>query len=70
MPKVFVKPAVPGQVVRNPENMRHVLSDEGEFVEHTVLWERKIMQGDVLVSEPPQANKQAAKQSKPVKEGE
>ena len=50
MPFIKIKPAIPTNIVRHPNNMR-LLKAEGEEVEHTSYWERRIKDGDVVIVE-------------------
>lgn len=50
MPFIKIKPAIPTNIVRHPNNMRQ-LKPEGEEVEHTSYWERRIKDGDVVIVE-------------------
>lgn len=53
MPKIFIKPAVAGHIVRHPEKMQHVIAQDGEWVESSMAWHRKIAHGDVVLCNPP-----------------
>jgi len=71
--QIFIKPAVAGHLVRHPEKMLHKISQEGEWVENNPEWERKLLQGEVVLAEPPQASKpetKSAVKQKPNKEGD
>ena len=72
MPKIFVKPAVKGAVVRHPEKLSYVLPEDGDFVEESSLWQRKLMHGEIIQCDPPQAvvNNKPAVKPKLNKEGE
>lgn len=50
---IFIKPAVQGHVIRHPEKMQHLISQDGEWVVDSVIWQRKLIQGDVVLAEPP-----------------
>lgn len=50
MPFIKIKPAIPTNIVRHPNNMR-LLKPDGEEVEHTSYWERRIKDGDVVIVE-------------------
>jgi hypothetical protein len=52
MDTVFVKPK-PGGRVRQPDRMNRVLPDEGDHVVRDAFYERLIISGDVVVSDPP-----------------
>lgn len=62
MAQIFIKPAVKGHVIRHPEKMQHIIDQDGEYVEDAPHWRRKILQGDVVLAEPPQQPKPTAKQ--------
>lgn len=69
MKRIFVKPARQGLIVRHPEKMKHVLSQEGEWVTRNNQWLRYIAHGDVIEVAPPEAQAvKAKKATKPVKE--
>lgn len=51
MPKIFLKPARAGLLIRFPENPKQILSQEGEYVEEHREWTRKITFGDVVEAE-------------------
>lgn len=55
MKRIFVKPAREGLIVRHPEKMKHVLSQEGEWVTSSNQWLRYIAHGDVIEVAPPEA---------------
>lgn len=59
MAKIFIRPAVHGHIIRHPEKMQHIISQEGEWVEDSMAWQRKLVHGDVVISQPP-SEKQAA----------
>lgn len=48
MALIKIKPAKEGNIIRHPGNMRP-LSQEGEEVEHSSFWERRIKDGDVIL---------------------
>ncbi|HWL06728.1 MAG TPA: DUF2635 domain-containing protein [Xanthobacteraceae bacterium] len=52
MDTVYVKPA-PGGRVRQPERAGRVMPEEGDHVQRDAYYERLILGGDVVVSEPP-----------------
>lgn len=47
MTKRTIKPAVPGMVVRRPENGKQ-LAPQGEPVEWSAYWQRRLSDGDVV----------------------
>lgn len=59
----YVKPARQGLVVRRPHNARP-LPAEGDWVEWTSYWMRRMAEGSVVKATPPKA-KPAAKASRP-----
>ncbi len=52
MEKIFIKPAVKGHVIRHPEKMQHIISQDGEWVVNSIHWQRKLLQGDVVLAQP------------------
>lgn len=48
MPFIKIKPAIPTNIVRHPNNMR-LLKAEGEEVDHNSYWERRLKDGDVVL---------------------
>jgi len=48
MPFIKIKPAIPTNIVRHPNNMR-LLKAEGEEVDHNSYWERRLKDGDVIL---------------------
>lgn len=48
MPFIQIKPSIPTNIVRHPNNMRQ-LKAEGEEVEHNSYWERRLKDGDVVL---------------------
>ena len=50
MPFIKIKPAIPTNIVRHPNNMR-LLKAEGEEVDHNSYWERRLKDGDVVIVE-------------------
>jgi hypothetical protein len=53
MNMIFIKPAIPGSIVRHPEKINYKISQEGEFVENSIQWQRYLRDGDVVLAEPP-----------------
>ncbi len=53
MSKLFVKPAVEGAMVRQPDRDMTPLSQDGAWVADTMFWRRRILLGDVVEAEPP-----------------
>lgn len=51
MNRIYVRPA-PGLQVRDPLS-RQPLPDEGQLVEETSFWVRRLADGDVVLSTPP-----------------
>lgn len=43
-----VKPSILGAVIRFPENMTHILAQEGEEVPLDKFWSRRLRGGDVV----------------------
>jgi hypothetical protein len=64
MQKIFIKPRIRGQIIRHPEKMQHIISQDGEWVVDSTLWQRKLLKGDVVITTPPETAsiKPAAKQ--------
>ena len=54
MPKIFVKPSHPDLIVKDTAT-RKVLAADGEEVEESSFWLRRITDGDVVVVKPPKA---------------
>lgn len=70
MPKIFVKPARDGAVVRHPDKLSHRLKPEGEWVEYSIQWQRYLDHGDVIEAVPPEKPAKTEKPAaKPVKGG-
>lgn len=63
MSKVYVVPA-PGGRIRQPERRFRVMPPEGDFVPRDAHYERLILSGDVIVTDPPN-KKPARKADKP-----
>jgi hypothetical protein len=61
MEKIFIKPRVAGQVIRHPEKMHHIISQQGEWVTNSFEWQRKLLQGDIVIAKPAPAAKQEIK---------
>lgn len=53
MEKIFIKPAVRGSIVRHPEKLNYKISQDGEWVNYSVQWQRYLNSGDVVQCEPP-----------------
>lgn len=53
MPQIFIKPKVQGHIIRHPEKRKHIISQEGEWVEDSYEWQRKLIQGDIVECPPP-----------------
>lgn len=53
MSKLFVKPAIAGAMVRQPDRDMTPLPQEGAWVADTMFWQRRIMLGDVVEAPPP-----------------
>lgn len=70
MEKIFVKPAVAGQLIRHPEKLSHAISAGGEWVVNSVLWQRKIMLGEVVIAEPQEVKQEVKAVKKLNKEGD
>lgn len=51
MANMFIKPAVPGSLVRDPVSMLP-LSDGGEWKPESPFWLRRLRDGDVVSIEP------------------
>lgn len=64
MDNVFVKPAQAGAVVPDPDT--HLpLNAEGEWKLHSLYWERRIRDVDVVIAEPPKEKPATAKAPAP-----
>lgn len=50
--KVFLKPARPGLVVRDPATMEP-LPDAGAYKSPSIYWKRRIREGSVILDDPP-----------------
>lgn len=59
MPIVFLKPAKPELKVRKPAG--EYLAAEGESLELTSYWRRRLRDGDVTSSQPPRKSTKGAK---------
>lgn len=55
---IYVKPAEPGAIVRDPANRRPLLA-EGAEVPETMFWRRRLMHGDVVEARPPRKPKES-----------
>ena len=51
--RIFVKPAVEGSVVYQPDRDMRPLDADGEWVANSLLWQRMILNGDVVEAAPP-----------------
>lgn len=58
--RIFVKPAVEGSVVYQPDRDMRPLDAAGEWVANSLLWQRMIINGDVVEATPPKAATKAA----------
>lgn len=56
--KIYIKPAVPGSIVRYPDRMGKTLPDEGDRVEKTPFWVRRLRDGSVIEAKPPKGGKE------------
>ncbi len=64
LPKIFVKPAVPGQGPR--DDLTHIkLPDEGDWVPNNHWWNRRLLHKDCEHATPPAAPKSPAAKPKP-----
>lgn len=54
MEKIFIKPAVPGNIVRFPTDLKRTLKDDGEWVKDSTDWQRYLRKGDVVMVTPPE----------------
>lgn len=50
--KIFVKPYQKDTIVANPDNKGNPLSHDGEHVESTKYWRRRLKDGDVVITKP------------------
>ena len=66
MNKIFIKPASAGAVVRHPEKLNHIISQDGEWVTDSIQWQRYLRHGDVVTATP---HIERAKKTKIQKEG-
>ncbi len=55
MSRIFIKP-ISGVMVKNPDNNDEYLSQDGEEVENTTYWQRRMIDGDVEIVKPPKSN--------------
>lgn len=58
--RIFVKPAVEGSVVYQPDRDMRPLDAAGEWVANSLMWQRMIINGDVVEATPPKAATKAA----------
>jgi Protein of unknown function (DUF2635). len=67
MTRIFIKPAVAGQIIRHPQKLNYRIKQEGEWVKNSREWERMLLQGDIVLAQPPVVApaKQQEKQEKP-----
>lgn len=61
---MFVKPAIPGYLIRIPERDMRPLSQDGEEVPETQFWFRRLLFGDVVRAEPAAASHKKDKENK------
>jgi Protein of unknown function (DUF2635) len=52
--KIFVKPTKPGAVVRLPQNPTSQVPPEGAWVKRNAYWLRRLRDGSVIETDPPQ----------------
>lgn len=50
---IFVKPARPGLIVRQPEHGGEPLPAEGAVVPPTTYWRRRLKDGDIVIAKRP-----------------
>jgi hypothetical protein len=53
MQTIKVRPARGGLIIRFPENLARVLSNDGEVVNLDKFWQRRIEGGDVVIMDDP-----------------
>jgi|GEM_PF-966881 hypothetical protein len=53
MQKLFLKPAVPGAIVRQPDRDMRPLAQDGEWVQASTFWHLRLLNGDVIEADPP-----------------
>lgn len=51
--RIFVKPAFDGAVVYQPDRDMRPLDSDGEWVANSLLWQRMLINGDVVETTPP-----------------
>lgn len=61
MERIFVRPAVAGVLVRHPEKLSHVISQDGEWVNRTTQIERYLRVGDLVEATEPKQTKKGDK---------
>jgi hypothetical protein len=55
--KLFIKPAVEGSVVRQPDRAMKPLDAAGEWVVDNEFWQRRLLLKDVVEAKPPKEPK-------------
>jgi hypothetical protein len=58
---IFIKPADPATVVRQPDRDMRPLAENGEWVTSTPFWELRLLHRDVVETAPPEEPKVKAK---------
>jgi hypothetical protein len=61
MTTLFLKPAEPGAVVRFPGDPRRVLAADGEDLDLTPFWQRRINDGSVVIAQGTAGKKEGRK---------
>jgi hypothetical protein len=51
--KMFVKPKVPGTTVRQHDHDMQPLPQEGAWVVSSNIWQARLLNGDIVETEPP-----------------
>lgn len=60
MERIFIKPAKPDSCPRFPENPKRKLKPEGEEVDYTTHWARRLRTGEVVLVEQAKAPRKPA----------
>jgi hypothetical protein len=57
MSRVYIKPAFPGTVIRDPENFHRIIPPEGANVEFGGFMQRRVRDADAVICEDPETVK-------------
>lgn len=52
---LFVKPARPGLIIRQPERAAQPLPETGALVPPTAYWRRRLNDGDIVIAKRPKS---------------